>query len=65
MDAHRHRRARKTEFVSKVGRLSEMYVLHAELKAQVTHEWADSDGMRWAVILFNGRPYLACEEDVR
>lgn len=51
--------------MSKVGRLSEMYVLRAELKAQVLHEWLDKEETRWAVILFNGRPYLACEEDVR
>jgi len=44
--------------------LGEMYVMRAELRAHVMHEFEDGGGSRWALVLFNGRPYLACEEDV-
>ena len=56
---------RKTDFVSRVGRLSDMFVQHAELKANVAHEWKDKDAQGRAVISFNGRPYLAYEEDIK
>ncbi len=55
---------RKTYFVSKVGRLSEIYI-RVTMDAVVKHEWQDANGTRWAVVVFNDTPYLACEEDVR
>ena len=58
------RRERKTDFVRKVGALAEMYLMRATLKAVVRHDWSDENGMRWIVVDFNGRPYLAYEEDV-
>ncbi len=63
-DPKRKRRKIGENFVSKVGRLADMYLQRAELKAFVAHEWVTEAGVRWAVIFFNDRPYLACEEDV-
>lgn len=54
----------KTDFVKQAGKLSEMYLVQATMKAVVKHDWRDESGMRWVVVQFNGRPFLAYEEDV-
>lgn len=65
MSDSRKPRTGKTDFVKKAGMLAEMYLARATLKAVVQHDWVNDDtGTRWVVVQFNGRPWLACEEDV-
>lgn len=54
----------KTDFVKRAGALTEMYLMRATMRAIVCHDWKDSKGMRWVVVNFSGRPYLAYEEDI-
>ena len=63
--ARQRRHQRKTDFVEKVGRLNELCLKYPEMHVTVKHDWCDVDEMRWAIIVLNDTPYLACEEDAK
>jgi transposase len=65
MSNPRKKRTGKKDFVSRAGRLGEMYVQLAILRAVIKHTWTDAEGTGWAVVVFNDTPFLAYERDAR
>ena len=63
MNAPRQKRKRKNAFVRSVPRLLDL-VERVEIKTTVIYDWTDERGERWAVVVFNDTPYLACAKDI-